>query len=67
MSNNDDFAVINVTEKPSNNVSVSHNGNSDKKPLTNLQMHPTANPIWTLLVSMLLSIVCFGGNISKKH
>ena len=67
MSNNDDFAVVNVTEKPSNNVSVSHNGNSDKKPLTNLQMHPTANPIWTLLVSMLLSIVCFGGNISKKH
>ena len=67
LSNNDDFAVVNVTEKPSNNVSVSHNGNSDKKPLTNLQMHPTANPIWTLLVSMLLSIVCFGGNISKKH
>lgn len=67
MSNNDDFAVINVTEKPSNNVSVSHNGNSDKKPLTNLQMHPTANPVWTLVISMLLSIVCFGGKISKKH
>lgn len=66
LSNNDDFAVINVTEKPSNNVSVSHKGNSDKKPLTNLQMHPTANPVWTLLISMLLSLACFGGNISKK-
>ena len=67
LSNNDDFAVVNVTEKPLNNVSVSHNGNSVKKPLTNLQMHSTANPVWTLLISMLLSLACFGGNISKKH
>lgn len=67
LSNNDDFAVVNVTEKPLNNVSVSHNGNSVKKPLTNLQMHQTANPVWTLLISMLLSLACFGGNISKKH
>lgn len=38
----------------------------DDSSLNNLQNHKTADPIWLLVISSLFSIICFGGNISKK-
>ncbi len=67
MSNNKDYAVVNVTETYSNNSSGNFNGHSAKRPLSNLEMHPTANPIGVLLISLLFSAIISESNKSNKR
>ena len=66
-SNNDDFAVVNVTKKPSDGLSHSSKNNLNGKMPSNLQMHPTSNPFMLLVVCALFSIAFLGNNISKKR
>lgn len=66
-SNNNDFAVVNVTKKPSDGLSHSSKNNLNGKMPSNLQMHPTSNPFMLLVVCALFSIVFLGSNISKKR
>ena len=75
LSNNNDFAIVKVSEKSSNNNSKAKNtnsnapkSNSNGKMPSSLEIHPTAQPFLMLVVSLLLSMVSFGvGNISKKR
>ncbi|MBR4448151.1 hypothetical protein [Methanobrevibacter sp.] len=96
LSNNDDSAIVEVTEKspdegnpPQNddsddgpfpdgedndnladdtlgNENSSQNGELSKKPSVNLEMNSTANPILLLLISLILTILFSGAEISKK-
>ena len=66
-SNNKDFAVVNVTKKHSEDVPGHFKNNFNGKAPSNLQLHPTANPIVQLILSLLFSIVFLGNNISRKH
>ena len=75
LSNNNDFAIVKVSEKSPNNNSNTKNTNSNT-PKSNsngnmpssLEMHPTTQPFLMLVVSLLFSMVSFGvGNISKKR
>ena len=67
-SNNNDYAVVNVTEKEDNGLpNTSNNGHFVKKPLSNLELHPTANPLAVLLLSLLVSVIFSGFGILKKR
>lgn len=66
-SNNRDFAVVNVTKNHSDEKPSNSKNNFNEKAPSNLQLHPTANPIVGLMLSLLFSIVFLGNNISKKH
>ena len=66
LSNNQDSALINVTEKSSNEPYVPHNTNIVKKAATVLEIHPTANPIVVLLISSIFTMLLTGVRISKK-
>jgi uncharacterized repeat protein (TIGR01451 family) len=67
LSNNHDFAVVKVDNKPSIKKISSPEKNFTKKPPVGLEIHPTANPILMLVISSVFSILFFGGNISKKR
>lgn len=66
LSNNNDFAMVNVTDKPLNKINISDNVNSVKKAQSILEIHKTANPIVVLLISLMFMIVFSGVKISKK-
>ena len=66
-SNNDDFAVVNVSKKPLDKLSPSSKKDLHVKALSNLQLHPTANPFMLLVVSALFFMAFLGNNISKKR
>ena len=75
LSNNNDFAIVKVSEKSPDNNSNAKNtnsnapkSNSNGKMPSSLEMRPTAQPFLMLVVSLLFSIVSFGAsNISKKR
>lgn len=66
-SNNHDYAVVNVTENPLNDVPNRSMNVLNEKTSSVLQLHPTANPIVVLMLSLLFSIIFLGSNISKKQ
>ncbi len=66
LSNNRDFAIVNVTEKSSNEPYIPHNANPVKKIATVLELHPTANPLLALLISSIFAMFLPGVRISKK-
>ena len=66
LSNNMDFAVVNVTKNPSDKKISPKGHNFVKNAPVGLEMHPTANPILLLAISLLFSIVFSGVRISKK-
>ena len=66
-SNNNDFAEVNVTKKPSIESMNLFKSNSNQKVPSNLEMHPTANPLIVLLISCIFSMLFLGNNISKRR
>lgn len=66
LSNNKDFAIVNVTKNASNKTFVPNKPDLVKKVPTVLEMHPTANPILLLVISLMFSIVFSSVRISKK-
>ena len=66
LSNNQDSAIVNVTEKSSNEPCILYKANPVKKIATVLELHPTANPLLALLISSIFAILLPGVRISKK-
>lgn len=70
-SNNKDSATVNVTEKhlTESDCSVDSDSpiGSDNGLKSNLEMHPTANPIVMLLVCLVFSLAFSRNDISKKN
>lgn len=66
-SNNKDYAVVNVIKKPLDRLPNTSKGNLNTKLPSNLEMHPTANPLILLMFSLLFSIIFSGGTILKKR
>ena len=70
LSNNNDYAVVNVTEKQvddSSNNGNAINNNLEKNAMGMLEKHPTANPFWSLVLALIFSIIFSDGSISKKR
>ena len=80
LSNNDDFAFVNVIKSPTDhsnkiikNIStnlINHklvNAKNIHHPAPNLQKNPTANLIALLIVSTLVSIIFCGSDIFKRR
>ena len=66
LSNNDDFAIVNVTDNALNKTYMSHNSNSVEKSFNILGIHKTSNPIVVLMISLIFTILFSGAKISKK-
>lgn len=66
-SNNKDYAIVNVSDKPSNKVFDNPKNNLNGKGPSNLEMHPTANPVLVLLICLVCSLIFLGDNISKRR
>jgi len=70
LENNQDYAVVNVTEKPvntpSDNISVVKD-KIDKHTVSILQKHPTSNPFWSLIVALVISLIFLDGRILKRR
>ena len=66
-SNNKDFAVVNVTKKPSDGLSHSSKNSLNGNALSNLQMHPTANPFMLLVVCLVFSMAFFGEGVFRRR
>ncbi len=64
-SNNKDFAIVKVGKKPSDNIQKPLKSNLNGKTLSNLEKHPTANPFWMLIVSLLFSLIFFRSSYFK--
>jgi uncharacterized repeat protein (TIGR01451 family) len=64
-SNNKDFAIVNVSKSP-DTLDENPENNLNEKTLSNLEMHPTANPIAVLMLSLLFSIIIFRKGYFKK-
>ena len=64
-SNNKDFAVVNVS-KSSDASDGSPENNLNTKSLSNLEMHPTANPIVVLMLSLLFLVIVFRKGYFKE-
>jgi hypothetical protein len=80
MSNNKEYAVVKIAEKPLSKTPVSSKDgnkaslspNKQKADLpnempSNLEMQPTAHPLIVLVLSCVFSIIFLGRNISKKR
>ena len=70
LSNNNDYAIVNVTEKPvyhSLNGKNNPNNNLDDDHENILEKHATGNPFWNLVLVLVFSIIFFDGSISKKR
>lgn len=70
LSNNKDYAVVNVSDKSSQDVANGPNGlKNDLKnnPLNTLEKHKTSNPFWNLVLALVFSLIFLSGNISKKR
>ena len=66
-SNNKDSVIVNVTEKPLNDVSNPSGDEFDGNVIKSVpEIHPTANPIAVLMICLMLSIAFWGKGISKK-
>ena len=63
LSNNDDFAVVNVTSPPKK--APQKTGPVKRMP-RGLEIHKTANPVLLLMISSISAIVLSGVRISKK-
>ena len=66
LSNNRDFAIVNVTEKSSNEPYIPYKVSPVKKIATVLELHPTANPLLALMISSIFAMFLPGVRISKK-
>ena len=66
-SNNKDYAIVNISDKPSNKVLNNPKNKLNDKAPSNLEIHPTANPVLMLLVCLVCSIIFLGDNISKRR
>ncbi|MBO6124014.1 MAG: DUF11 domain-containing protein [Methanobrevibacter sp.] len=70
LSNNKDYAVVNVTEKPSDeplNGKNNPNNNLDAGHHNILEKHATGNPFWNLVFVLLFSLIFLDGSILKKR
>ena len=70
LSNNKDYAVVNITEKPvsnSSNNGGNQNTNLEKSSIGMLEKHVTANPFWGLVLALMFSVIFLDGRISKKR
>lgn len=67
LSNNNDFAVVNVTEKDNINSPVlSKNSHLDNHKLSILEKHATGNLFWMLILSLVFSLLFVNSNIFKR-
>ena len=68
--NNNDFAVVNVTDIPSDevpkNLKASKNVIS-KNPSNVLEKHVTANPFWSLIGALVFSLIFLDSRILKRR
>lgn len=64
-SNNMNSVTVNVTEKPFDNLNCPSDSNNGLK--SNLEIHPTANPIAVLMLCLIFSLIFCGNDISKKN
>ena len=70
LSNNKDYAIVNITEKPVPDSSCNgsnHNANLEKSPMGMLEKHATANPFWSLVIALMFSVIFLDGRILKKR
>ena len=70
LDNNSDYAVVNVTDIPSDNVPK--NLKTSKKAISNnpssiLEKHVTANPFWSLIGAMVFSWIFLDSRILKRR
>lgn len=70
LDNNSDYAVVNVTDVPSDNVPK--NLKTSKKAISNnpssvLEKHVTANPFWSLIGAMVFSLIFLDSRILKRR
>ncbi|WP_067041063.1 DUF11 domain-containing protein [Methanobrevibacter sp. YE315] len=73
-NNNEDGAFVKIVENITNGTDKTLSIEDDllksrniDSPLSNLQKHPTSNPILLLVGSLLISMMFVGGNIFKKR
>ncbi|WP_405307242.1 hypothetical protein [Methanobrevibacter sp.] len=67
-SNNMDSAIVNVTEEPSHNQDNPNLQDDSNEVLqSNLEIHPTANPIVMLMLCLIFPLIFWGNGISKKN
>jgi uncharacterized repeat protein (TIGR01451 family) len=64
-SNNMDQVSVNVAKKPSDKSDSPMRSNENPK--SNLEMHPTANPIAMMMLCLMFSLAFLGNDISKKN
>ncbi|WP_458453653.1 hypothetical protein [Methanobrevibacter sp.] len=70
LSNNKDYAVVNVSDKPVDDLSdgiKTSIKSLNKNNGFNLEKHKTANPFWNLILVLVFSLIFLSGNISKKR
>ena len=70
LSNNKDYAIVNITEKPvpdSSGNGGNDKANLEKSPMGMLEKHATANPFWSLVIALMFSVIFLDGRILKKR
>ena len=74
MNNNEDGTFVKIVENTTNGTDktpsieyVSLESVNSDSPVSNLQKHPTSNPILLFIASLLISMMFVGGNILKKR
>lgn len=63
-SNNNDYAVVKVVKKNAPNT-PKHDLMKNSKSI--LENHPTGNPFWMLVLSLVFSLIFLDSNISRKR
>ena len=70
LDNNKDYAVVNVTDIPSNDVPKNLKASKKvigKNPSNVLKNHVTSNPFWSLIGAMVFSLIFLDSRILKKR
>ena len=70
LDNNKDYAVVNVTDIPSNDVPKNLKAPKKvigKNPSNVLKNHVTSNPFWSLIGAMVFSLIFLDSRILKKR
>ena len=70
LDNNNDFAVVNVTDIPSDEVSKNLKTSKNvisKNPSNVLEKHVTANPFWSLIGALVFSLIFLDSRILKRR
>ena len=70
LDNNNDFAIVNVTDVPSDKVPKNLNTSKNvisKNPSNVLEKHVTSNPFWSLIGALVFSLIFLDSRILKRR